>query len=471
MGLSFSQRVGLRLGIEELADGATGEEGEVGGTAVLPDAPEETVEGGLNEMAEVEAEVEENTAEAEAVEQSVETLEKIVSGLQNSMKNGGCTTGEAYAYQVALESAFAPFGIGRSASASLENIGSSRNPRLEATRVTLENAGVVLKNFWDSLVALWNKVYNSVKGWLMKIFDTIPAAKKRAQEILDKANKTKGTPSKEKISFSASPLATGKNSVDGASVVAATAEVKNFADANIKENDAAYDSVTTTLVKILTDFSTGKGDEAEEEALVKKIYDEITSTYQGLTDASKEKYGGDDLKAKISTAYMGNKVVAVTFSESITKDSKSIGIAKLIKAYSAKLTDGPVEANSDKEIGAATVDQVKAIATTAIGICDSLSKYRAQWQKRDSSKKDLSTKVDKIIKDAAKEKENEASKTKRIKDCATALQSYASKSTNVSAQVSSYGLRCVQTALNYANKSLDNISESGAKKEENKPAA
>ena len=471
MSLSFSQRLGLRVGIEELTEGATGDEGlgETGGTVVLPDEPTETVEGALDEAQTAEAEVTDVTAEAEQMERTVETMEKIAAGLSVAMRNGGCTAGEAYAYQVALESAFGPFGMGPSASASLENIGSAKNPRLEATRVTLEGVQDTLSKWWAGLVAIWEKAYAAIKGWLMKVFDTIPAVKKRAAEIVAKANAAKGAPKKDKITFDAKSLCVGAGAVDAAGVAKATKDVVTFCDESLIKDKGIYGVTTALLLQTLRDEVDGKMAESAEATIVDKVLKLITDKSTTATKAaSKDKYGGDGMTAKITDPYMGNKVMAVTTPSELMKDGKSIGVAKAIQLYSMKLVDGPDTANDAKEVSAAGADVCKAIGIDVGKLCDTLSAFRGLWQERDKSKSLLSSEVKKEIDKVAKDKDGGADKAARVKTCGSAIQSYASKNSNFAAQVSSYGLRCSQVALNYANKCLENIGEGTAKEEPKK---
>lgn len=468
MGLSFSQRLGLRLGIEELAEGATGEEGEVGGTAVLPDAPEETVEGGLMEAGEAEAVVEEETAEAEQLEDSVETLEKIALGLETAMKNGGCTAGEAYAYQIGLESAFRPFGMGATATASLENIGSARNPRLEATRVTLEGVKETLQKWWAGLVAMWEKVYNSIKGWLMKVFDSITPLKKRADEIIRKAGAAKGSPKKDKIAFDSKSISTGDAAVTAESVAAGIEVVREACDSGLVKAKGVYGVATALLLTGLREAVDGKMAEGSDEKIIDDLMPKIETPDVGPTmskfvTAPKEKYGGDGIKATISSSVLlGNKAVLVTVPADLKKDGKFIGVASAMKAYNLKLVDGTATPKDEKEVPAADAPTVKAIAVSVTKICDTLLAYRGVWQERDKSKSLLSAEVKKEVTKISSDKDATAEKTKLVKECGTALQSYASKNSNFTAQLSSYGLRAGQVALNYANKCLENLGEAAA---------
>jgi hypothetical protein len=465
MGLSFSQRLGLRLGIEELTEGATGKEGEVGGTAVLPDAPEETVEGGLMEAGEAEAVVEEETAEAEQLEDSVETLEKIALGLETAMKNGGCTAGEAYAYQIGLESAFRPFGMGATATASLENIGSARNPRLEATRVTLEDVKETLQKWWAGLVAMWEKVYTSIKGWIMKIFDAIPAIKKRAEEIVKKAGEAKGSPKEAKVKYSAAALSTGSTAPTVKSIEDGLAGATVLLQSVLTSTGSGYEGTVSTLVGMLDGLKKGV-DEASIKAAQTALSEEFTR-FAKITKAtkvgSKDKYGGDKVVANISEPVLGNKVVLVTTKEAEEKD----GIDTIVSGFSYKLVDNADAKSAEgSEVEAADGAAVAGMAKSVITICERLAGYRAVWQARDKSKKDLSNKVSAAVNDATKDLKGDGSSEKvtAVKKVAKAVQAYNSKVVSGESQVASYGAKLCQNVLNYANKCLDNLGE--GKKEE-----
>ena len=460
MSLSFSQRLGLRLGIEELTEGATGEEGEVGGTAVLPDAPEETVEGGLMEAGEAEAVVEEETAEAEQLEDSVETLEKIALGLETAMKNGGCTAGEAYAYQIGLESAFRPFGMGATATASLENIGSARNPRLEATRVTLEVVKETLQKWWAGLVAMWEKVYTSIKGWIMKIFDAIPAIKKRAEEIVKKAGEAKGSPKEAKVKYSADALSTGSTAPTVKSIEDGLTDATVLLQSALTSTGSSYEGTVGKLVGMLDELKKGV-DDASVNSTMDTLFKEF-GRFAKITKAtkvgSKDKYGGDKVIAYISEPILGNKVVLVTIADEKAAET----VDSVISGFSYKLVDNAdAKAAEGSEVEAADGAAVAGMAKSVITICERLASYRAVWQTRDKSKKDLSNKVSAAVNDATKDLKGDDSSVKVtvVKKIAKAIQSYNSKVVSGESQMASYGAKLCQNVLNYANKCLDNLGE------------
>ncbi len=468
MSLSFSQRLGLRVGIEELTEGATGDENteEPGGTIVLPDEPTETVEGALDEAGTAEAEVTEVTAEAEQMERTVETMEKIAAGLTVAMRNGGCTSGEAYAYQVALESAFGPFGMGLSASASLENIGSAKNPRLEATRVTLESVQDTLSKWWAGLVAIWDKVYTAVKGWLMKVFDSIPTIKKRAEEIIKKSGELKSAiVQKDKIGFAAAKVAAGATAPSSSDVAKNITAVTNLVNESLSNGPSAADVTAGILLNLLRDTTkNAKKEGAEAEAIKKLLGDEDTYA-TGLTAANKDKYGGDGMTAKITPAYFGNKVIVLTMPESVEKDGKSIGIDAAVRSFSWKIADADVKLDAN-EVPAPELSDITLIAKNVIVMCDTLSKYRGGWSNREKSKANLSKSIKTDIDAIAKaDKADDAAYAKKI---GTAIQSYSAKTANFEAQLASYGTRSGQVALDYCNKGLANYGTDAPKKEEPK---
>ena len=485
MSLSFSQRLGLRVGIEELTEGATGDEdlGEAGGTVVLPDEPTETVEGGLDESQTAEAEVTEVTAEAEQVERTVETMEKIAAGLSVAMRNGGCTAGEAYAYQVALESAFGPFGMGPSASASLENIGSAKNPRLEATRITLEGLTDNLKKWWDGLMAIWDKVYTAVKGWLMKVFDGLPALKKRASELKIKvgglAKSAAHKPQKDKITFTVSKIATGKVAPDGKTVAASITKVSDLVAAQVstaKGTEAAsIEALTDALTTLAKDISSaGEGKEgeaksAEVKAAEKKAIESIIGTADGyatgLKAANKDKYGGDGLTAKITEPYPGNKVVLVTMPENIEKDGKVIDLDVAVKAFGLKITDGEA-ASEETEMPAPEANELVTIVDNVIKVIEIAEKHRENWRDRETVKGKLAKAIKTEV-DAVSKKDNAglATTTKKI---GSAIQSYTAKTANYEAQVVSYATRVCQVAMDYANKGAENYGTGETKSADDK---
>lgn len=468
MKLSFSQRLGLRVGIEELTEGATGDEdlGETGGTVVLPDEPTETVEGALDESQTAEAEVVDVAAEADQMERTVETMEKIAAGLTVALRNGGCTPGEAYAYQVGLESAFGPFGMGLSASASLENIGSAKNPRLEATRITLEGLNDNLKKWWDGLMAIWDKVYVAVKGWLMKIFDSIPAIKKRAEEIIKKSGELKSAvQQKEKINFAAAKIAAGNTAPASADVLTNVTKAVDLVGKSLTTGPGANQAANASMLELLNALVKDTGNEGAEKKAIEAVLGDADTYGEGLAVGNKDKYGGDGLTAKITKPYIGNKIIVVTMPESLEKDGKSIGIDAAVRGFTWKLADADVKLDAN-EVPAPTAEHITNIAKNVIVMCDTLSKYRNGWNDREKAKSGLSKSIKTDIDAIAKtDKAEQAANAKKI---GTAIQSYSAKTANFEAQLASYGARFAQVALDYCNKGLANYGTDAPKKEEPK---
>lgn len=482
MNLSLSQRLGIRLGIEELAEGATGEEPteELGGTVALPDAPEETVEGGMVEAAEAEDEVVEEVGNVEAVESTVETLEKIVLGLESAMKNGGCTGNEAFAYQIALESAFKPFGMHKQATASLENIGTNGNTRLEATRVTLEGAKETLQKWLNGLMALWEKVYTSVKGWLMKVFDGVAAIKKRAEELKTKAEAiSKSAASKQQkstIAFDANKVASGASAPKSSDVVAGLNKVMALVTAQVNTSKGvegtAVEAMTSTLTAVSKELA-GAGDGKEGDAASAAIKDASKKAIEtiigsadayadGLKPGNKEKYGADGVTAKVSEPYLGNRVVVVTMPEAIEKEGKVIDLDVAVRAFNLKMDDAENKATAT-EVAAPEAKDAVSIADNVIKLMDILSKHRENWRDRETRKGKLTAAIKaEVNKINDKSSAALANTTKKV---GSAIQSYSAKTANFEAQVVSYVSRAATAALDYANKGLQNYGTEEPKKD------
>ena len=462
----FLRRLGKRFGVEnELGVEEPTEE------VVIPEVPEETVEGSVAETNEVETEVVEETAEAEVTEQAVETLENVAIGLRAALARGGCTPGEAYAYRVAMESALRPFGYSTSVAASLENVGDEGNSRLAATRAALEEADKGIKAWFASAMAQLQKLYETIKGWILKLFDNIPRIKERANELIKRANEAKGGPKQAKLKLG---LVEALRVGDG---VPAAKDVETGVTGLLEKTNSvlagksaeAYKTAVAALVDILKDVSTEAGKMTEVSTKVYAELDKRANAVGATKEGDKDKYGGDGVTAKVTDPMIGGVVIAVR-TASNQADGKSVPLDRVVSNSKMSLEKSEVKGDKSAEFEALDANGVKAIAGKVVNICDVVSGYKALWNARDAEKKNLEKTVNAAIDKVIKGNTGEGSKDKNsaLKSAASAVTKIWSSNIAFEGNFVSYVSKTIKAALDYCNASVNNIGE--GKTEPAKPA-
>ena len=455
----FATRLGRRFGLEDEM-GVEPEMGTAGeGTDVLPENPENTVEAGLAENAEMEQQVQEEQVQADAIEESAETLQEVKEGLESAMARGGVTAGEAYAYQVAIRAAMRPFGLHKQAAASLENVGSERS-RLEATRVTLEGIVETLKTWWNAFVAQISKLFETIKGWFGGLFNNVKRLEERADALITKAGEIKGSKDKEKIKSGVSKdmSKTEKNVTAKADILANFRAATSFIET--AEGSTSGDA-KDVADGIISKIENAKFDKDSLEALLKEMA--VDYSMDGVTKAAGDKFKADGATVKISETLAGGKVIVVTTPNEVTKDSKLINPATTLSKVKAEIKDFVEwKGESSAEVEALESADVITVCKEIKAMCQTITRYQSLQKNRESelerAKAAAKKAVDKFAKDA--KGEGSAEQVTNAKGLSSGLISFTTTMTKFLASGISYNQKLLSSMLNYCNDSLKNYKAS-----------
>ena len=455
----FATRLGRRFGLEDEM-GVEPEMGTAGeGTDVLPENPENTVEAGLAENAEMEQQVQEEQVQADAIEESAETLQEVKEGLESAMARGGVTAGEAYAYQVAIRAAMRPFGLHKQAAASLENVGSERS-RLEATRITLESIVETLKTWWNAFVAQISKLFETIKGWFGGLFNNVKRLEERADALITKAGEIKGSKDKEKIKSGVSKdmSKTEKNVTAKSEILANFRAATSFIET---AEGSTSDDAKDVADGIISTIENAKFDKASLEALLKEKA--VDYTMDGVTKAAGDKFKADGATVKISETLAGGKVIVVTTPNDITKDSKLINPATTLSKVKAEIKDFVEwKGESSAEVEALESADVITVCKEIKAMCQTITRYQSLQKNRESELERAKTAakkaVDKFAKDA--KGEGSAEQVTNAKGLSSGMIGFTTTMTKFLASGISYNQKLLSSMLNYCNDSLKNYKAS-----------
>lgn len=283
------------------------------------------------ELVEAEAEM---TEEATAVDEHADTLDSSVDDigelttvnevLEKTVETGdGATEETAEIAEVAIEAICARLGIRNKVSVipALESFG-SKNTRLAATRIAVENTKEKIASAWKAVLAFFARMWERIKGFFKKIWAGIVSFKNKLVSIKNNWKKARAANKELKAKY------TVKGKLDKVAYKAAVEAGKAAAkEASQKTKEAA---------KVIADLqkAADAGDAAAVDSLITGFDMGQTPDFSGVADkvleAAKE-------GAKEETEVSGTEAVST--------------VDAVIDAAENAANDLPSQAEVDKSLG------------------------------------------------------------------------------------------------------------------------
>lgn len=463
---TFGKRLASRYALESEELGtAEGTEAEV----VID--PVETGETAVAEVAEADTAVVEETTELESLEDTHESLEAIHFALESAVRDGGLSSQSAVAYGHALTAAARRHGYRKGDTPALESIGGAATA-YHGTVALEADVGKMLSDFWAAIWAQVMKVFNSIKGWFIKIMDATPKIKERAVALGKKAANTSGTASETEIELSlVKDLGIADKAPTSAvldqqltSITALTSSLSTI----VKAGDEPL-AKTTEFLKGLT---TGKVDEAKLKAVKDSVTEKLGKWSDGFktTTPIKPDRFGDDITITSSAEFLGNAAAIVKRLRDADKEGKDNTLGKIVKSSGPTwgVYNPESKAENKQKFPTLTTDQVTSISGAIVKWCDAISAYKAVWQKRSEQFAAMDKEAKAVIASAKKtaEGDDKSKFISSVKDAALAQTQIWRTWTNYESQIISYLFKTSRALFTYSDKSLGLF-----KKEEAKPAA
>ena len=452
-----------------------------------------TVEAAAIDAAEVEQPViEETNEELETLDDSAESLEAYLDFIQETKQNGGMDKNTAKAVKIGLDNALRPLGTNSTdfLGMSQASVESFDGPRRLGQTVSLENAIVeALKSVWEAIKRGVNKLVKYVRDWYLKHLEVAMRTKKRAEKIKEKASNTNGTPKEKKIKVPNLAQLHVSKAVPDASKITSDLELVTSAASSIMDSRST-EAYSNALDKICEEADSI----ANAKVATQTEYDKVLTEAKAKFDAVKmgdvsiltRQVPGVDTRYSSYTApgtgkssispkdwvkgtaeVIGGKCVAGTVN--IVTSTFAAGVNHAEDYHSGEIyrsskrffklidySEKKVEVDVDKEGAVLKTSEVSDICNSVIKAMEVIIAYKAAYGKHEKASKDFITKMDKVVKDAKAEDNNNDEK-KRVR----AIRTLAKSSSNViKAQNDSvtsftnYLVSVSRAALNYCNSSL-----------------
>ena len=251
----------------------------------LDAAPEPTAEDTYTAVVDADREVEATSSALEQLQEISAGLETIYSSLRDAVSEGGLQPQTAKWLNIAVEAYAGRLSLDQPVVPAMESFGGASS-RLNATQISMEGVGDVLKELWAKIVEAAKQLWSQVADFTKKILVASERLAGDAQKLGEKAKAVKGATARsatiELSQANANKLASD-NKVDmdirkslGALITLAK-EVVQFDKAGHAALAHEHDMIVDAVVK-------GSGKEAAE--MLKKSEPVLPPVFKKITDAT-----------------------------------------------------------------------------------------------------------------------------------------------------------------------------------------
>jgi hypothetical protein len=407
---------------------------------VVP-AAELEVEQGATETEQAAGEVEDLTAAIEDAVEDAGTLGEIQDTMADTVTDGeGMSEDAAQIAEVAVEAICARLGIRSKTSTipAMESFG-SKNSRLAATRIAVENVGEKLKTLWEAVKKAFATVWQKIKDFFAKFFSNTEKVKKLAKELKDQVSSKKDAKPKEaQIDVGSAAKAIQKDGkFDPSTVEAVMTNHANLTNGINKSFELLRDVVGAA-------DAIAKGAEGGEDKIGKALEQFAKTVTAPLNPEVTE--NGDTMTLKVGP-FVNNNFISLE----ITRGAN----------YGAKLenTEGGKKLESTK-IAPLTLDGVSKACDLVVSLMDDTEAYKKNQSKVDALNKsfiDLANAAINFAGKAASASEENADVKKALDKVRVFVSQLNSVSSRITVMIPAGNVRAGKAVLAIASASLKNM--------------
>lgn len=411
----------------------------------LPKVPVEEVmaadsaESDLVEAADASAEVDAGVGEIESAQADSDTLGAIADTLEASEETGGLDPVAAQVAEVAVESIYARLGVTRTKMPAMEAFG-SKETRVRATRIAVEDIRATLKKIWDAVVAAFGKVLDWVKNFFRAIFDANEKLATRADALEKRANATKGTAKETEMAAGGIAKALGVGGkFDKNSCIEGIVKLPKVVAG------VATDNTAPSVAKDLKGLVQSKDKFDGFKLSVPSV--------SGYRDNDED--AGTGMKYVISPTMSGNKVIKLRVAGKELVGSEAF---EAIGRYDASIvSDGKAEEVKVEKIEVLTPQEAGKIAAAARALTKAILDVRKTEASLEQEIKSLQ--ADARSAASLAPKDDEAGAAARSRVVSKAVSNSINFSIKNNTALVGYAVNVTKSALDYAERSLGQYKE------------
>lgn len=357
---------------------------------------------------EVQLEVEQNTAQltdtAQQVEQAAAAMEEAVAAVdaiddQAQVLEQGVESGEGVAPEtaVAVECAVNAYavrlGIKRAGTFSRENFG-SRNGRLAATKLSLEDIGDTIRSIFERIKAIALRVWEKIKSFILGLFKSTQAMDKHLQSLKDRVMKLDDSMTPDKTELDNESLA--KVFSVNKTANKTTAETILTHSTALLEGRIILSKETRTAVNSITGVfrTSGDPDKTKIAEQIRAIGDSVASRMDGAFAKAGEIGGAierkkEDADKDADVSYYGPLAGCRVIARKLKKEE--IAGEKVVTFGLSMITYDHIAAD---KITALRKDEMVALLTKATALLDALDGVKKSQSNVEDIQKQLDSAAD-----------------------------------------------------------------------------
>jgi len=447
--MSFKRKLDNTLSLEN--DGA-GTEDELQIPEVAAEIGE-TVDGAAVEQVEAETEVAEEAKETDALEAESQALESLLLTLESIQASGTPMT----AREARLARGWAGAIVGKydavdDAMVSMESFDST-SASARALTLSMEKIGQMLKDFWNAILAQLKKLYAAVRNWYLKVLDTAPRLKKKAEAVRNRADDTNGTAKEKKVEMGLlRALHIGGKAPSASGVISGLTGVDTISGKLLTGKSAeAYESAAENIIGVID----AGGDLAAKKGVFIKAVEAGVATLKSDTGATGSGNVGDRYKDSTVTStseMLGGKAILVRIAKNTGE--KFAGTVKNSGASVERFAAKEKEVSGSGQFEVLSTGDVMKICDLVISICDHVIGYKKLWDSRDTHLGKVDSAAKRAIAEVEKDKEAKSDAQRATRDVFTGVNGWLRNGVTFTSNWISYALATARAALSYGEKSL-----------------
>ena len=454
---------GLIAAMEDIAEEVPVDENEAAEVAVAV----------ADESAEVQADSEEigtSVAQIEDAVQAGDELEDIGEVAAEAVESGeGLDEKSAEIASIAIESIRNRLGAGSAVRLvpACESFGNS-NTRLTSTKLIVEGVNDFIKKVWTAIKQAAARIWDKIKLFFAKIFNSAGALAKHIQSLKARAAKIPSTAQpREKMI---------KSSIARAISVGGKANKSTFDD--VFKNSETLSAAAADVSKLTRDIVTAAErlagseiNEANVSAFIKdkngcaaSVVSALSKSFSGLstslaaaaTKGAKPAKGANEKIETYGPFIGGEALILTTYNVSVAnKTSEDFAISF-----------GPMKGTPATEVAALTTSEVKEILEKAGSIANKLADFKKTQSNMDAITKSVNKIADTVLSQAQKLLDKTGSST----ETRQGLQELKNSVNNTLSTLNGFGNKApamqfnmAKVAADYASLCMRNLGEKEAK--------
>ena len=413
----------------------------------------DSMEQGILDAQQVEAEVAENEQALAEAQEVATGLEAIANDLDAFAKDGGLDSKGAVMMRRAVNAYTAQLGFKTPPVASVESFGGATS-RVTATVASMEGIKEIIANVWKWIKDQIQKLRNTMKDYWLKNYAVAPRLSKRAQALKARAQKATGSAKESKIEISGVLAAINIGGTVPSDIPGSYGKVKAEAERIFSTTSKDTLTAAEAFAKQVEGLSF-TNDETFSEAIVIFKNDKPMADVKIGTPITGDKRHGDAEEAFGGDEIMGGVRVFASYKKYTAGDIKSVvnAIASL-KAGMEPVSATPRDVSGTANVNTLSLSAVADVCDSVIGVADLIAKYAQGYANRDKSKDVILKAGDAFAKQVAGIEELATANNAIARDIATAIKAQAEMIDRPMTQFSSQIIRTSAAVLTVCEKSL-----------------